>query len=78
MNDRSSLYRLDFRDWSVVIAARTLLWKVVRSNLPTATELESIARSLQVLTRLPDVGNELSARVELSGPERRYGDHSIT
>jgi hypothetical protein len=70
-------YVLGERDQSIIVAARLLLWKIIRFGQVSPAEVEVTARILGVLTRLPKTSRGLEASVELTGPRRCFGEHEI-
>lgn len=70
-------YILESHDESIVQAAKGLLWKITRSAIPTAQQVEQVTRVLAMLDRLPAVSDEMSVSIELSGPRRWFGEHEI-
>lgn len=71
-------YILDTRDRSIISAAKELLWKIVRSQLATAKQVEQVARLLVLLDRLPAVSEPAEISVVLDGLTRWYGEHRIS
>lgn len=64
-------------DFVIVSATKELLWKIVRSKLPTAKQLEIIAQALQVFEALPSEIWDFEIKIELTGPRRTFGSHEI-
>ena len=71
------LYVLGSNDRAIIEATKQLLWKIARSSLVDPLQLEVVAKLLAVLQRMPHVHTEIDVRMELAGPNRRYGDHEI-
>jgi hypothetical protein len=56
-------YVLRARDRNIVLAAKNLLWKVVRSPFITSEQVGFVAKVLHVLERLPKTSEELNHEV---------------
>ncbi len=70
-------YVLDDRDLNVIAAAKQLLWKIARWPVVNAGQLMVVAKVLSILEQLPRASDDIDVSIQLSGPERKYGDHEI-
>ena len=70
-------YHVSRADEQTIEAAKTLLWKIVRSRLVTANDLIPLAMTLKVLDALPELGDPENISIVLSGPAKRYEQKDI-
>lgn len=75
--DEPTAYCLKERDWLVIEAAKTMLWKMVRSPGVKPRELVGIGKALHVLQRLPQITEDINVNVGVCSPKKWYGDKEI-
>lgn len=77
IEDDDCSYIFSTNDYPVIAATKELLWKTARCELPTARQLEVIARALQVFESLPVVMPDFDIQIQITGPRRTFGEHEI-
>jgi hypothetical protein len=77
VEDDEEEYVLNDRDRNVIAAAKQLLWKMARWPAVNAKQLMAVAKVLNVLEQLPQTSDDIDVSIQLSGPERKYGEHEI-
>ena len=70
-------YNLDDRDKLIALAAKDLLWKVVRSSLTNSKQIEILAKAIQTFDALPRASGDHNIIISLTGPRRWFGEHEI-
>jgi hypothetical protein len=72
--DEPSEYALSEDDHTLIEAARSLLWKVMRSDTAQPAQLVSVAKLSHALTRLPRVTDGVGIHVSVCGPRRNFDE----
>ena len=70
-------YRISRTDGQTIEAAKSLLWKIVRSRLVTPDDLIALARTLKVLQELPALSTPEKISIELSGAAKQYDQKTV-
>lgn len=70
-------YVLSSEDIDIISATKELLWKTARSEIIKVSELEVVARILQVFEALPSVVADLDLQLQVTGPRQMFGSHEI-
>lgn len=73
----NSSFVLSKLDWSIIEAAKLMLWKMVRAPQIKPKELIGISKALYVLERLPKVTDDVDLNIGISSPYKWYNNQRI-
>ena len=77
ITDANCSYIFSSEDYNIVSVTKELLWKIARSEMLSARQLEVIARALHVFEVLPSVIPDFEIQIQIVGPRRTFGTHEI-